>query len=236
MTATQPSWFLDERAYAGEENLDPDHVARYDAKAGNDPGSDVELLIRLGLSPASTVVDLGAGTGATTLELAPHCARVVAVDISPAMLALLRQRVSAAGVTNVDVVEGGFLSYEHRGDPADFVYCRNALHHLPDFWKVVALERIAQMLRPGGILRLRDLVYSFGPSAVDEYIERWMTSATHDITSGWIREELETHVRDEYSTFTWLLEPMIERAGFAIEETHYSDDGLFARYVCVKSG
>lgn len=28
----------------------------------------------------------------------------------------------------------------------------------------------------------------------------------------------EEHVRDEHSTFTWLLEPMIERAGFAIEQ------------------
>ena len=38
-------------------------------------------------------------------------------------------------------------------------------------------------------------------------------------------------MRDEHSTFTWLLEPMIERAGFAIERAEHDDDGIFASYV-----
>ena len=41
-------------------------------------------------------------------------------------------------------------------------------------------------------------------------------------------------MRDEHSTFTWLLEPMIVRAGFAIEVASYSDDRFFARYVLRK--
>jgi len=47
----------------------------------------------------------------------------------------------------------------------------------------------------------------------------------------WTRAELEEHVRDEHSTFTWLLEPMIERSSFAIEHAVRSDDGIFAKYV-----
>jgi hypothetical protein len=38
-------------------------------------------------------------------------------------------------------------------------------------------------------------------------------------------------VRDEHSTFTWLLEPMIVRAGFEIEDAAHADDGIFARYI-----
>ncbi len=38
-------------------------------------------------------------------------------------------------------------------------------------------------------------------------------------------------MRDEHSTFTWLLEPTIERAGFVIEEAEHSADGVFAAYV-----
>jgi hypothetical protein len=41
------------------------------------------------------------------------------------------------------------------------VYTRNALHQLPDFWKAVALDLVGQMLRPGGVLRLRDLLHDF---------------------------------------------------------------------------
>jgi hypothetical protein len=51
---------------------------------------------------------------------------------------------------------------------------------------------------------------------------------------GWTREELLTHVRDEYSTFTWLLEPMMERAGFEIVAADHGSLGAHADYVCVK--
>lgn len=44
-------------------------------------------------------------------------------------------------------------------------------------------------------------------------------------------EPAEDHVRDEHSTFTWLLEPMLERAGFTIEQAQHTDDGIFAHYL-----
>jgi hypothetical protein len=47
----------------------------------------------------------------------------------------------------------------------------------------------------------------------------------------WARAELEEHVREEHSTFSWLLEPMIERSGFEIVRAERSDDGIFAKYV-----
>ena len=47
---------------------------------------------------------------------------------------------------------------------ADIVYSRYALHHLPDFWKVMALRRVRAMLRPGGIFRLWDVVYPSAPT------------------------------------------------------------------------
>ena len=45
------------------------------------------------------------------------------------------------------------------------------------------------------------------------------------------RADIEEHIRDEHSTFTWLLEPMIERSGFRIENAVYSPDGIFAQYI-----
>ncbi len=222
-------WFPDETALAGAEHLDPEYVAAYDRKAGFDPDGDVRLLLELGLGEERTVVDLGAGTGTFALAAAPHCRAVVAVDPSAAMTAALERRAPA----NVRVVRAGFLGYEHGPEPADVVYTRNALHHLPDFWKAVALERMARALRPGGILRLRDLVYSFDPSDADDVIGRWLDAAADDPARGWTRAELETHVREEHSTFTWLLEPMLERAGFEIAEADY-ERGVYADYVCVR--
>jgi len=226
-------WLLDDVRSAGRENLDRRHVARYDEKQDAQASAEVALLIELGLDGSSQVVDLGAGTGQLTLAVAPVCARVVAVDISPVMLARLAAKVAAAAVGNVEVVQAGFLTYEHQGPAADVVYSRWALHHLPDLWKAVALQRMRALLRPGGVLRLSDVVYSFDPSDAEARIEAWCATLPTEAASdgAWVRADLEEHVRDEHSTFTWLLEPMMERAGFRIDDATYTADGIFAEYV-----
>lgn len=225
-------WVLDELAVAGRENLDAAHVAAYDEKEDADASGEVRLYRRLGLPPDAVVVDLGAGTGQFAMAVAPECGRVIAVDVSPVMLERLRANVAAHGAANVEIVRAGFLTYEHQGPPADFAYSRYALHHLPDMWKAIALTRIHRLLRPGGMLRLWDVVYSFGPDDAPGRIEAWC--AGYDAApadGGWNRRDVEEHVRDEHSTFTWLMEPMMDRAGFRIEDARYSEDGIFAQYV-----
>ena len=226
-----PGWLLDELASAGRENLDAGHVARYDAKVDAEAADEVRCGRALGLSATSVVVDIGAGTGQFTVAVAAECARVVAVDVSPVMLETLRSKIERVGADNVEVVQAGFLTYEHRGQPADFVYSRYALHHLPDFWKAMALTRIHDVLRPGGVLRLRDVVYDCDPAEARDRIEAWCSTGTTSAVDGWSRGELEEHVRDEHSTFTWLLEPMMQRCGFIIEEAEHTDDAIFAAYV-----
>lgn len=228
-----PGWLLDEVGSAGRENLDVDHVARYDDIADSRGAAEVALLVELGLDERSQVVDLGAGTGQFTLAVAPSCARVVAVDVSPAMLERLRAKVALSAARNVEVVHAGFLTYDHRGPSADFVYSRWALHHLPDFWKAVALHRTRRVLRRGGVLRLSDVVYSFDPSEAEQRIEQWCATLPSEASRDdeWLRADLEEHVRDEHSTFTWLLEATMERSGFRIEDATYTADGVFAEYV-----
>jgi cyclopropane fatty-acyl-phospholipid synthase-like methyltransferase len=229
-----PGWYLDELAHAGPEHLDEAYVAGYDRKAGPESGEDLALLRELGLGERHTLVDLGAGTGSLALAAAPFCRQVAAVDVSPAMRSVVRDRAERLGLRNLEVIQAGLLSYEHQGEPADFVYSRNVLHHLPDFWKAVALERVAEMMAAGGVLLLRDLVYSFDPAEADEAIEAWLAGATARSEEGWTRAELEEHLRQEYSTFSWLLEPMLERSGFAIRRAEHSANRIYAAYTCVK--
>jgi len=226
-----PGWMLDELASAGRENLDFSHVSRYDIKMDAEAPGELDVLRRLGLSNDSEVVDLGAGTGQFALQAAPVCARVVAVDVSPVMLGRLRTKIDASSLTNVEVVQAGFLTYQHRGKPADFVYSRYALHHIPDFWKAIALKRIRSILRPDGMFRLWDTVYSFDLSEADARLEAWCATLDGDVESEWTRADIEEHVRDEHSTFSWLLEPMLLASGFEIEDAEYSPDGIFAKYV-----
>jgi ubiquinone/menaquinone biosynthesis C-methylase UbiE len=227
------SWVPDELATAGRENLDPEHASRYDRKEDARAADEVAWLQTRGLGEGATVVDLGAGTGQFTVAVAPAVERVIAVDVSPVMLEPLRAKVAARGLDNVEVVQAGFLTYEHAGAPADLVYSRYALHHLPDLWKVVALRRMAAMLRPGGLLRLLDIVFGFDPADAGVGLQAWVDAYPEVAPEGeWNRADIEEHVRDEHSTFTWLLEPMLERAGLSIEDADLARNRVVAGYLC----
>jgi SAM-dependent methyltransferase len=151
-----------------------------DARAAD----EIELLRSWGLDASSVVVDLGCGTGQFASTVAPLCRRVVAVDVSPLMRERLGSKCDEAAIDNVEIATAGFLTYEHVGDPADIVYSRYALHHLPDFWNVMALRRV-RPLRQGGIFRLWDIVYGFNPGEADERIEAWCAPFGDGVEGDW---------------------------------------------------
>jgi SAM-dependent methyltransferase len=230
---------INELAHAGPEHLDPAFVAGFDRKQGYpDPAEDLAVFEAHGLGAASAVVDIGAGTGQFALVAARLFGHVTAVDISPAMVAALRERAEAAGLANLECVQAGFLSYTRPGrpaPPADGVYTRHALHQLPDFWKALALHRIAGMLRPGGVLRLRDLIYDFGPGEADRVFRGWLGHASADPAEGYTGADYAEHIRTEFSTFRWLFEPMLAEAGFEIVTADF-EGSLYGAYTCIKSG
>jgi len=239
MTASWPgplrgTFVPDELAYAGPEHLDPSFVAAYDAKQRYDPAADVAALLERGLGPNSVLLDMGCGTGTFTVAVAPHCRRVVAVDVSELMLSHLAARADRQGIDNIEVVRAGLLSYEHRGAPVDVVFSRNALHQLPDAWKVVALARLAEVMRNGALLWLRDLVYAFEPNELEAVMAGWFEAAVSDPAEGYTAEDLATHVRTEFSTYTWLLEPMLVHAGFEILDTEVDRRRTYARFACLR--
>ena len=132
----------------------------------------------------SLVVEIGAGTGQFSVEVAPECDRVIAVDVSPLMLSRLQAKVTALGLSNIELVRAGFLTYEHTGSRADFIYSRFALHHLPDFWKALALTRLRSMVAPDGVVRLWDVVYDFAPSEAEARIEAWCATGGDAVERG----------------------------------------------------
>lgn len=56
----------------------------------------------------------------------------------------------------------------------------NALHHLPGCWRPIALRGIARRLRPGGVLRLSEIMYSFEPDGADQAIAAGLATASGD--------------------------------------------------------
>ncbi|HNW92199.1 MAG TPA: methyltransferase domain-containing protein [bacterium] len=219
-----PEWQYDEFACAGIDYASREEVAAYDAmhRTFRDyAAATAQIVARLGLGRESTVIDLGSGTGAFTLHAAPVCRHIHAVDISRAMLDYCRAQADGAGLTNISYHHAGLLTYEHAGEPADAAVCVAALHHLPDFWKQRALQRVAGMLRPGGKFFLFDIVFPAAAADLDAQIGQWLAGIGR-MANARLAGEALVHVRDEHSTYDWVMEGMLARAGFTLAAKEYA--------------
>jgi putative AdoMet-dependent methyltransferase len=230
-----PRWQYNERKFSGVDYSRSDAVAAYDSKHRRFRDyvkSTEEILRRLSLTADSTVIDLGSGTGAFALHAAKKCRTVYAVDISAAMLDSCRQQAAKAGLTNIVFCHGGLLTYEHSAEAADAAVCVAVLHHLPDFWKGVALTRCGHMLKPGGRFYLFDIVFPSHEPRLDQKIDEWIT-AMGTMADAHVAEEAVVHARDEFSTYDWIMEGILTRSGFRIDTAEYGQ-GFQTAYVCTK--
>ena len=232
---TQPKWQYDEMKQCGVDFANPVEVERYNESHGrleNYKQQAGQIIEQLGVKSEHVVMDMGCGTGGFTFYMAQKCGQVVAVDVSQAMLDFCKVKCEKAGLSNIEYHNAGFLTYEHVGEPVDAIVCRLVLHHLPDFWKQIALKRMAKMLKARGKLYLFDVVFSFDINNCNESIQQWIEAT---VASGGdeFKERIETHISKEFSTSDWIMEGLLERAGFKIEKRDYKD-GFLADYLCVK--
>lgn len=219
---------------AGVDFEDATQVEVYDRnQTASTPEKERDLVARLGITREHTVIDLGAGTGNFAIQAALAGASVHAVDISQTMLAYAQIKAQKAGTNAIEFHQAGFLTYEHQNKLADFVVTKNALHILPDFWKMAAFLRIAAMLQLKGVLYLRDVIFSFPPADYEASINEWIRQVAKPAGEGWTARDFEMHVREEHSTFTWIIEEMLTRAGFDILDANYNT-ATYAEYLCVK--
>ena len=128
-----------------------------------------------------TVADLGAGEGALSLLLARCCLQVVAVDLSPRMLMLLRDAADKAGLgERVRTVEGDLEALPLSDACVDAVFVSQALHHASD--PKVALAEAARILKPGGRLILLDLWSHDQEWVREDYADVWLGFEPGDLT------------------------------------------------------
>ncbi len=124
----------------------------------SDVHRDPDVLARLvrmaDADPNRRVLDIGTGTGHTALALAPHVREVIAVDLTPEMLAEAEALRAARNVGNVrfELADAHALPFP---DVAfDVVVCRRAAHHFTDIH--LAVSEMRRVLAPDGRLVIDD--------------------------------------------------------------------------------
>jgi len=73
----------------------------------------------------------------------------------------------------------------------------------------------------------------FDPADADERVEAWLAGAVTDAAVGFTADELADHVRGEFSTYSWLFEPMLARAGFDVVDREYRR-AAYGAYTCIR--
>ena len=122
-----------------------EQAAEYDDSKSEEYYACADLVIEHAApGPDDVVLDLGAGTGAIALALAPDAERVLARDISEGMMAEGRRKAEQRGLSNVSFAYGEFRSPEVDADQrVDVVTSNFALHHLADDEKREAIREMA---------------------------------------------------------------------------------------------
>ena len=112
---------------------------------------------RAEISPTSTVVDLGCGTGNTSALIAT-ARHVICVDISPKMMELARPKL--AHLPSVGYVQADLLEFFDEQQQFDRLISTYAVHHLTEDEKGVLLRCVASSLAPDGIAVFADLMFA----------------------------------------------------------------------------
>ena len=113
------------------------------------------MLAALDVQLGQTVCDLGCGNGFYTLELARlvgEDGRVLAVDIQPEMLTLLRERAKAAEVGNVEPILGSLIDPCLPDGELDLILLVDVYHELSH--PVEVLRELREALKPDGRIAL----------------------------------------------------------------------------------
>lgn len=127
------------------------------------------------LSAGDRLLDVGCGPGTITIDLASRVAPgpVIGIDMSEEVVAEAARAAADAGCVNVSFARGDAYVIDAGDGAFDVVHAHQVLQHLGD--PIAALTEMRRVLRPGGLLAVRDSDYGAFVWAPDDHrLDRWM--------------------------------------------------------------
>ena len=168
------------------------------------------------LQPGQRLLDVGCGPGTITVDLARRVApgEVVGLDVADEVVAQAEAHRREEGIDNVRFATGDVYALDLPDASFDVVHAHQVLQHLTD--PVRALGELRRVLKPGGLLAVRDSDYgTFTWAPADARLDRWL-ELYHQVTRrngaepdagrhllGWVQRADFVDVRAGSSTWTF---------------------------------
>ena len=101
------------------------------------------------LNDSDIVLDFGCGTGTTSCELSSHVKQIHAIDISPKMIEIAKEKAIFNKVENVNFEHGEIFDEKYEKESFDKIIAFNMLHTVPD--SQLVLNKIYELLKSEGL-------------------------------------------------------------------------------------
>jgi SAM-dependent methyltransferase len=198
------------------------------------------------LHAGASVLDVGSGPGTITVDVARRVrpGRVVGIDASSEIVAKAAGLAASEGVANVEFRVGDAYELDFDDATFDVVHAHQVLQHLGH--PVDALREFRRVLKPGGIVAVRDVDYGgviWNPPSAG--LSRWL-ELYHDVHAwnggepdagrhlkSWAREAGFTEL--EASASTWVFSTTLEREWWGTSWAERATDSQFAAHA-IESG
>ncbi len=210
-----------------------DRIAQFSGEGGWDHNNHYHDFLLKHVTPGSDeVLEIGCGTGAFSRRLAQRAKHVLALDLSPEMIRIAKER--STEYRNIDFEVADVLQWEFPAERYDAIASIATLHHLPFDEMLLKMKRA---LRPGGVLLVLDLfqgIENFGDLARSA-IAIPMSALYKLAKNGHVQDSLEAraawdaHGQDDH----YLRIPEVRRIGHEILPGAQITQHLFWRYSLV---
>lgn len=198
------------------------------------------------LGAGATVLDVGTGPGTIAIDLARRVrpGRVIGVDAAPDVVARAAGLAASEAVANAEFRVGDAYALEFDDASFDIVHAHQVLQHLAQ--PVDALREFRRVLKPGGLLAVRDVDYGgviWNPPSAG--LTRWL-ELYHDVhawnggeadagrrVKSWAREAGFTDL--ESSGSTWVFSTALEREWWGGSWAERATESQFAAHA-IESG
>ncbi|MBE2284051.1 MAG: class I SAM-dependent methyltransferase [Prosthecobacter sp.] len=163
-----------------------------------DEEAPTKMRKELNVKPGMTVCDMGCGNGFHTLPLAEMVGengKVLAVDVQPEMIEMLKKRIAAKGLKNIVPINGLYHDPKLPPDSCDMILLVDVYHEFSHPVQMLASMRAA--LKPDGLLVLVEF------RAEDESVP---IKPAHKMSKAQIHKEMNANgftLKREYDELPW---------------------------------